>query len=159
MRVRCRGGVQFGGGGEAGRAQHRPRGTPRAAAHPYRLGHPGILRAPRRAVAEAGLPRRRDQRRSRPASPTRAAVSARSRVDFGRQDIFDRQPAPLPGFVLDESVLRHRDGGRRLLRGELEPLLLIGQKPNVEIQGHRRARSSRWRVRTGPRSRRALSEG
>ncbi|UYB39484.1 helix-turn-helix domain-containing protein [Streptomyces sp. Je 1-4] len=51
-----------------------------------------------------------------------------------RQDIFDRRPAPLLGFVMDESVLRHRYGGKDVLRGQLEQLLLIGQKRNVEIQ-------------------------
>ncbi|WP_338673481.1 helix-turn-helix transcriptional regulator [Streptomyces sp. SCSIO 30461] len=51
-----------------------------------------------------------------------------------RQDIFDRRPAPLLSFVLDEAVLRHRYGGKHVLRGQLEQLLLIGQKRNVEIQ-------------------------
>ncbi|WP_411575072.1 helix-turn-helix domain-containing protein [Streptomyces fradiae] len=51
-----------------------------------------------------------------------------------RQDIFDRQPSPLLSFVVDESVLRHRYGGTDVLRGQLEHLLLIGQKRNVEIQ-------------------------
>lgn len=51
-----------------------------------------------------------------------------------RQDVFERNPAPLLGFVLDESVLRHRYGGRNVLRGQLEHLLLLGQKPNVVVQ-------------------------
>lgn len=51
-----------------------------------------------------------------------------------RQDIFDRRPAPLLGFVMDESVLRHRYGGQDVLRGQLEHLLLTGQKPNVVLQ-------------------------
>ncbi|WP_405954870.1 helix-turn-helix domain-containing protein [Streptomyces phaeochromogenes] len=57
-------------------------------------------------------------------------VSAR----LARQDILDRRPAPLLSFVMDESVLRHRYGGKSVLRGQLEHLLLVGQKPNVEIQ-------------------------
>ncbi|MFD5494385.1 helix-turn-helix domain-containing protein [Streptomyces sp. NPDC127091] len=51
-----------------------------------------------------------------------------------RQDVFERHPTPLLGFVMDESVLRHLYGGRDVLRGQLEHLLLIGQKPNVVIQ-------------------------
>jgi transcriptional regulator with XRE-family HTH domain len=51
-----------------------------------------------------------------------------------RQRIFDRHPAPLLSFVMDESVLRHRYGGTNVLRGQLEHLLLIGAKRNVEIQ-------------------------
>jgi transcriptional regulator with XRE-family HTH domain len=51
-----------------------------------------------------------------------------------RQAIFDRRPAPLFSSVMDESVLRRCYGGRGVLRGQLEHLLLIGQKPHVEIQ-------------------------
>ena len=53
---------------------------------------------------------------------------------LARQDIFDRWPGPLLSFVITEAVLRHRYGGKGVLRGQLEHLLLIGQKPNVEIQ-------------------------
>ncbi|MFI2639886.1 helix-turn-helix domain-containing protein [Streptomyces sp. NPDC018610] len=53
---------------------------------------------------------------------------------LARQDICDRRPAPLLSFVMDEAVLRHRYGGKDVVRGQLEHLLLIGQKPNVEIQ-------------------------
>ncbi|WP_457462037.1 helix-turn-helix domain-containing protein [Streptomyces sp. TE5632] len=51
-----------------------------------------------------------------------------------RQDIFDRWPAPLLSFVMDESVLRRPYGGRDVLREQLEHLLLMGQRPNVVIQ-------------------------
>ncbi|MER5842046.1 helix-turn-helix transcriptional regulator [Streptomyces prasinus] len=61
---------------------------------------------------------------------TEQRVAAR----LARQDIFDRQSAPLLSFVMDESVLRRRLGGTDVLRGQLEHLLLIGQKQNVEIQ-------------------------
>jgi transcriptional regulator with XRE-family HTH domain len=61
---------------------------------------------------------------------TEQRVAAR----LARQDIFDRQSAPLLSFVMDESVLRRRLGGVDVLRGQLEHLLLVGQKPNVEIQ-------------------------
>ncbi|MFI5523482.1 Scr1 family TA system antitoxin-like transcriptional regulator [Streptomyces platensis] len=53
---------------------------------------------------------------------------------LARQDIFDRWPAPLLSFVVGEAVLRHQYGGKRVLRGQLEHLLLIGQKRNVKIQ-------------------------
>ncbi|MBZ6132066.1 helix-turn-helix domain-containing protein [Streptomyces olivaceus] len=51
-----------------------------------------------------------------------------------RQGIFDRWPAPLLSFVMDESVLRRPYGGESVLRGQLEHLLLVGQKPNVVLQ-------------------------
>ncbi|PWI08607.1 transcriptional regulator [Streptomyces sp. NWU339] len=51
-----------------------------------------------------------------------------------RQDIFDRRPAPFLSFVLDESLLGRPYGGKAVLRGQLEHLLLVGQKRNVEIQ-------------------------
>ncbi len=61
---------------------------------------------------------------------TEQRVAAR----LARQDIFDRQPAPLLSFVMDESVLRRPYGGKGVLRGQLEHLLLVGEKRNVEIQ-------------------------
>lgn len=61
-------------------------------------------------------------------------IEQRVAARLARQDIFDRRPAPLLSFVMDESVLRHRYGGKDVLRGQLEHLLLIGQKRNVEIQ-------------------------
>ncbi|MGW1159539.1 helix-turn-helix domain-containing protein [Streptomyces sp. NPDC002513] len=61
-------------------------------------------------------------------------IEQRVAARLGRQDIFDRWPAPLLSFVLDESVLRRPYGGRDVLRGQLEHILLIGQKRNVEIQ-------------------------
>ncbi|MYY02417.1 MULTISPECIES: helix-turn-helix transcriptional regulator [unclassified Streptomyces] len=53
---------------------------------------------------------------------------------LARQAIFDRRPAPLLSFVMCESVLRRRFGGTHVLRGQLEHLLLVGQRRNVEIQ-------------------------
>ncbi len=61
---------------------------------------------------------------------TEQRVTAR----LARQDIFERRPTPLLSFVTDESVLRHRYGGKDVVRGQLEHLLLIGQKRNVELQ-------------------------
>jgi transcriptional regulator with XRE-family HTH domain len=61
-------------------------------------------------------------------------IDQRVTARLARRDIFDRQPAPLLGFVMTEAVLRQCYGGRGVLRGQLEYLLLIGQKRNVEIQ-------------------------
>ncbi|WP_179199738.1 helix-turn-helix transcriptional regulator [Streptomyces sp. NRRL B-24572] len=61
-------------------------------------------------------------------------IEQRVTARLARQDIFDRRPAPLLGFVMDESVLRHRYGGRQVIRGQLEHLLLIGRRRNVELQ-------------------------
>ncbi|WP_109005786.1 helix-turn-helix domain-containing protein [Streptomyces rishiriensis] len=61
-------------------------------------------------------------------------IEQRVTARLARQDIFGRRPAPLLSFVMDEAVLRHRYGGRNVLRGQLEHLLLIGDKRNVEIQ-------------------------
>jgi hypothetical protein len=61
-------------------------------------------------------------------------IEQRVTARLARQDIFDRRPAPLLSFVMDESVLRRPYGGKDVLRGQLEQLLLIGQNRNVEIQ-------------------------
>lgn len=61
-------------------------------------------------------------------------IEQRVAARLARHDIFDRRPAPLLSFVMDEAVLRHRYGGQDVLRGQLEHLLLIGEKRNVEIQ-------------------------
>ncbi|MFE9614132.1 helix-turn-helix domain-containing protein [Streptomyces sp. NPDC006012] len=53
---------------------------------------------------------------------------------LARQEIYARKPAPLMSFVLEESVLQRPLGGKEVLRGQLEQVLLIGHKRNVEIQ-------------------------
>ncbi|MBQ0995032.1 helix-turn-helix transcriptional regulator [Streptomyces sp. RK62] len=63
-----------------------------------------------------------------------ATIELRVAARLARQEIFIRWPAPLLGFVLDESVVRRTIGGRDVLRGQLEQLLLIGHKRNVELQ-------------------------
>ncbi|MFH9438354.1 helix-turn-helix domain-containing protein [Streptomyces rochei] len=57
-------------------------------------------------------------------------VSAR----MARQEILSSNDAPLASFVMDEAVLRRPIGGRGILRGQLEQVLLMGQRRNVEIQ-------------------------
>ncbi|MEU5170055.1 helix-turn-helix domain-containing protein [Streptomyces mutomycini] len=57
-------------------------------------------------------------------------VSAR----LARQEIYDRRPAPLLSFIVDEAVLRRPIGGRTALHGQLEHMLRLGEKRNVEVQ-------------------------
>ncbi|MFJ6742272.1 helix-turn-helix domain-containing protein [Streptomyces sp. NPDC091279] len=61
-------------------------------------------------------------------------VEQRVAARLNRQGIFERQPSPLLSFVLDESILRRPYGGKAVLRRQLENVLLIAQRPNVEIQ-------------------------
>lgn len=53
---------------------------------------------------------------------------------LARQQIYARKPAPLVSFVLEECVLQRPLGGRHVLRGQLEQVLLVGHQRNVEIQ-------------------------
>ncbi|WP_045864801.1 helix-turn-helix transcriptional regulator [Streptomyces sp. WMMB 714] len=61
-------------------------------------------------------------------------MEQRTAARLARQEIFNRWPAPLLSFVLEESVLRRPLGGRAVMRGQLEQLHLIGRQRNVEIQ-------------------------
>ncbi|CAL9396381.1 helix-turn-helix domain-containing protein [Streptomyces sp. enrichment culture] len=61
-------------------------------------------------------------------------IEQRVAARLARQDIFDRPSAPLLSFVMDESVLRRPLGGTGVLREQLEHLLVVGRKRNVEIQ-------------------------
>ncbi|MFF2502082.1 helix-turn-helix domain-containing protein [Streptomyces sp. NPDC058067] len=61
-------------------------------------------------------------------------IELRVAARLARQDIFGRWPAPLLSFVMDEAVLRKPYGGKAVMRGQLEQILLLGQKRNVEIQ-------------------------
>ncbi|MER7790849.1 helix-turn-helix transcriptional regulator [Streptomyces sp. NPDC097640] len=61
-------------------------------------------------------------------------VEQRVAARMERQVIFGARPAPLLGFVIEECVLRKPIGGVQVLRGQLEHLLLVGEKRNVEIQ-------------------------
>ncbi|WP_285513409.1 helix-turn-helix transcriptional regulator [Streptomyces sp. NBRC 14336] len=53
---------------------------------------------------------------------------------LARQSVFERKPAPLVSFVIDEAVVRRPLGGWSVMRGQLEQLLLVGAYRNVEIQ-------------------------
>jgi transcriptional regulator with XRE-family HTH domain len=61
-------------------------------------------------------------------------IELRVAARLARQEIFKRWPAPLLSFVMEEPLLRKPLGGKAVLRGQLEHLLLIGDKRNVELQ-------------------------
>ncbi|MFC4496136.1 helix-turn-helix domain-containing protein [Streptomyces ovatisporus] len=61
-------------------------------------------------------------------------IEQRLAARMARQEIFTRRPAPLLSFVIEEVVLRKPVGGRGVLRGQLEQILLAAQNRNVEIQ-------------------------
>ncbi|MFC9120828.1 helix-turn-helix domain-containing protein [Streptomyces sp. NPDC057067] len=53
---------------------------------------------------------------------------------IARQQVLNRWPAPLISFVIEEAVLRRPFGGKPVLRGVLEQILLVGCQRSVEIQ-------------------------
>ncbi|MFJ5091043.1 helix-turn-helix domain-containing protein [Streptomyces sp. NPDC088674] len=53
---------------------------------------------------------------------------------LARQAVFDRRPMVTLSFVLEEVTLRRPIGGRAVLRGQLEHLLAVSERPNVELQ-------------------------
>ncbi|MFI7387583.1 helix-turn-helix domain-containing protein [Streptomyces sp. NPDC049813] len=61
-------------------------------------------------------------------------VAQRVAARLRRQEIFARTPMPTISFVIEETVIRRPIGGERVMRGQLEQLLLCGQRRNVEIQ-------------------------
>jgi transcriptional regulator with XRE-family HTH domain len=61
-------------------------------------------------------------------------IQQRLSARMGRQEIFSRRKPPTLSFVIEESVLTRPIGGREVIRGQLEQLLLHGQRRNVEIQ-------------------------
>ncbi|MFC8389967.1 helix-turn-helix domain-containing protein [Streptomyces sp. NPDC057238] len=61
-------------------------------------------------------------------------VEQRVVARLARQEIFGRTPVPIISFVIEESVLRRPLGGRGVMRGESEQILLHGHRRNVEIQ-------------------------
>ncbi|MFJ3696998.1 helix-turn-helix domain-containing protein [Streptomyces sp. NPDC090052] len=61
-------------------------------------------------------------------------IELRVAARLARQEIFSRWPAPLLSFVVEESVLSKQLGGKAVRRGQLEQLLLFGQRRNVELQ-------------------------
>jgi hypothetical protein len=61
-------------------------------------------------------------------------VDQRLTARLARQEIFSRRPAPHLSFVIEEAVLLRPLGGEAVWRGQLEHLMLIAEKRNVEIQ-------------------------
>lgn len=61
-------------------------------------------------------------------------VDQRVAARMDRQKLFARRPTPLMSFVIEEVVLRRPLGGRHVMRGQLEQLLLLGHERNIEIQ-------------------------
>ncbi|MET9497526.1 helix-turn-helix transcriptional regulator [Streptomyces sp. NPDC006552] len=61
-------------------------------------------------------------------------VAQRVAARLRRQEIFARTPMPTISFVIEEVVFRRPIGGERVMRGQLEQLLLHAQRRNVEIQ-------------------------
>ncbi|MFF6810666.1 helix-turn-helix domain-containing protein [Streptomyces sp. NPDC012403] len=61
-------------------------------------------------------------------------IEQRVAARLARQRIFNRRPTPLVSFIMDESALRRPIGGHGVPRGQLEQLLLVGQKRTVELQ-------------------------
>lgn len=68
--------------------------------------------------------------------PLLSEETAEQRVTarLARQTIFARTPLPTISFVIEEALLRRPFGGRAVMRGQLEQILLCGQRRNVEIQ-------------------------
>ncbi|MDH2388436.1 helix-turn-helix transcriptional regulator [Streptomyces sp. HNM0663] len=61
-------------------------------------------------------------------------INQRVAARLARQEVFSRTPLPTISFVIEEFVLRRPLGGRVVMRGQLEQILLCGQLRNVEIQ-------------------------
>ncbi|MFG3322359.1 helix-turn-helix domain-containing protein [Streptomyces sp. NPDC048171] len=61
-------------------------------------------------------------------------VEQRVTARLARQEIFSRMQLPTISFVIEESVLRRPLGGWGVMRGQLEQILLHGQRRNVEVQ-------------------------
>ncbi|MGW0945256.1 helix-turn-helix domain-containing protein [Streptomyces sp. NPDC002623] len=76
-----------------------------------------------RAVIEAAQPPYSE-------SEVERMVAAR----LARQSIFERDPAPALGFVLEEALLRRPLGGTMVWRRQLERLLEVGRLRNVTLQ-------------------------
>ncbi|WP_413801410.1 helix-turn-helix domain-containing protein [Streptomyces iranensis] len=61
-------------------------------------------------------------------------VAQRVAARLARQEIFSRRPLPTISFVIEETIVRRPIGGCAVMRGQLEQILLAGQRRNVEIQ-------------------------
>ncbi|MEV5874188.1 helix-turn-helix transcriptional regulator [Streptomyces sp. NPDC052101] len=85
----------------------------------------GLLQTPEYARTLLGM--------RRPAY-TQAEVERYFAARMARKSVFERDPAPELGFVLEEWTLRRPLGGRGLLRRQLEHILEVAQVRGVELQ-------------------------
>jgi transcriptional regulator with XRE-family HTH domain len=67
-----------------------------------------------------------------PVPPSHIERSIQTRMR--RQEILTREPPLELSVVLDESVLRRRFGGPEVMRGQLEHLLVLAQRPNISVR-------------------------
>lgn len=65
---------------------------------------------------------------------TEETIEKRIADRLSRQQVFDKWPAPMCSFVLEEVVLDRPIGGRTAREGQLKQLLRTGDLRNVEIQ-------------------------
>ncbi|MEC3891830.1 helix-turn-helix domain-containing protein [Nocardiopsis sp. LDBS1602] len=92
------------------------------------------------ALVVPGLCQTRDYMQSLMASSLdvtvpRDEVEARLRVRAERQrSILEREHPPRLWYILDESVLRRQVGGQDVMRGQIQHLLELGQRPTIDIQ-------------------------
>ncbi|MGW8351886.1 helix-turn-helix domain-containing protein [Streptomyces wedmorensis] len=63
-----------------------------------------------------------------------ATIEERVAARLERQAIFSRVPMPTISFVIEDSMLGRPLGGREVMRGQLEQILLAAQRRNVSIQ-------------------------
>ncbi|MEV5987004.1 helix-turn-helix transcriptional regulator [Streptomyces sp. NPDC052051] len=61
-------------------------------------------------------------------------IEQRLEARLARQEVFNRRPAPLMSFVIEEAVLRRPLGGRRIMKEALEQIMLTSQLRQVEVQ-------------------------
>ncbi|MDI3419451.1 helix-turn-helix domain-containing protein [Streptomyces luteolus] len=61
-------------------------------------------------------------------------IGDRVAARLARQAIFSRRPVPHVSFVIEEGVLHRKIGGHDAWRGQLEQIMLVAQKRNVEVQ-------------------------
>ncbi|MER7026924.1 MULTISPECIES: helix-turn-helix domain-containing protein [Streptomyces] len=61
-------------------------------------------------------------------------IEERVAARLERQAIFSRMPMPTISFVIEDSMLTRPLGGREVMRGQLEQILLAAQRRNVSIQ-------------------------
>jgi transcriptional regulator with XRE-family HTH domain len=61
-------------------------------------------------------------------------IEQRVAARLARQEIFARRPSPHLSFVIEEAILHRRLGGGAVWRAQLEQLMLVCQRRNVEVQ-------------------------